>query len=134
MRRVVVAFLLTGSAGCQSAAAPPASKELPMAATSFPWPARAARCKRGDRLAHLEAGRWKIYQVEDFVLLDRLVEIGADDEVHVLLTAFEPGLASADEALHAAEHGELDTRSERVIRKLADFRDSETRVLAPDRP
>jgi hypothetical protein len=109
------------------------------------FPEDAVRCSVGDHLIQHDGGTWRVYGVEDYVALSRLVVLMRGDEPdqllpelpegvgpaypgpHLLLSAY-PTRFDSREAAEAAL-GDLGEAMERVCRALSEFPAATTQVV-----
>jgi hypothetical protein len=123
-----------------------------MDASFIRFPKGAVVCAPGDYL--LCHGRptgcagWRVYRVEDLLLVKRLVPVLPDpatlmleeqvldsvapayfNDVQLLLTAFDPGFADEAEALRAVDRRSLTARATGVLRPAREFAEPECRVV-----
>jgi hypothetical protein len=118
------------------------------------YPNDAVEVTPGDYLLHREpSARWRVFLVEDIVRLARLVPLRPDggaivglidegttldsvtpayqNEVFLLLTAFDRDFASSDEARRAVETGALAPGIPGLARKLGEFNRATSAAFRP---
>jgi hypothetical protein len=106
----------------------------------------AVRCRVGDYLLQDAGDGWRVFRVQDYVALERLVVLLRDDEPdelipelpegvgptyrgpHVLLAAYSERFSSREAAAAAVEDGALGEALDGVCRPLAAFPAATTRV------
>lgn len=125
--------------------------------TTVSYPRDTPQCAAGDYLLFRAAdGRWKVFRVEDFVRLARLLPLRPDGgttaafidegtaldsvapaygggEPYVLLTSFDGDFSSSDEAAHAVESAALRIGATGLARRLGEFPAVVTVVVHPRR-
>ena len=106
-------------------------------------------CAPGDHLiCHDSGAGWRVYLVEDLLLVKRLVPVldkpsmlmieehlpdsvppAYFNDVHLLVTAFDPTFADAAEALHALDHQAVTERAKGLLRPAREFVEPACRVV-----
>jgi hypothetical protein len=118
------------------------------------FPKESVECLPGDYLiSRTKDGRWKVFQVNDLVMLSRLVplkfkhgtelmeEKNAMDsanpayrgEVHLLLTAFQGEFVTSDEAIESIKHGTLGAGTPNICLNIENFRKESSLVYQGER-
>ncbi len=105
------------------------------------------RCEAGDHLLQRAGGSWRVFLVQDYVALTRLVVLKRGDEpvgvieempdavpprytgVHLLLTTYQRDFESREAARAAIAGGALGAAVENVCRALTDFPAATTEVV-----
>jgi hypothetical protein len=103
------------------------------------FPDDAVRCRVGDHLIQRDAEGWRVFRVQDYVALERLVVLLRDDVPdellpelpegvgpaypgpHLLLLAYAARFESSEAAHAAIRDGALGDAQERVCRALSEF-------------
>ena len=118
---------------------------------SIPFPEGALVCAAGDYLIRRRsAGAWRVYRVEDLLLVKRLLPLFNDpstllleehlrdsvtpayaDEVHLLLTAFDPEFDAEAEASQAVRLKTLTERAKGLLRPAREFTAEACRKVSP---
>ncbi|HSL69604.1 MAG TPA: hypothetical protein VK864_05140 [Longimicrobiales bacterium] len=113
------------------------------------FPAESVRCGPGDYLVCRDPnGAWQVWQVEDLLLLKRLIPVASDpatlmveehlldsvapayfNQVHLLVTAFEPGFARESDAIDAIRNRTLTVHARGLLRFAGEFRAPNCRVV-----
>ena len=122
-----------------------------MSEITVAFPSGSVICAPGDYLVCRNSGsRWKVYQVEDLLLIKRLIPVLNDpaslfieehmldsmspayhNEVQLLLTAYEPDFADESEAAQAINLQTLAEQVRHLLRPAKEFPESECRVIHP---
>lgn len=128
----------------------PEAKQMSLEMISFPG--ESIRCQRGDYIFQRSTvGRIRVYRVEDLVKLSRLVRFGEDalieeqtildsersayqDEIHLLLTAFDRDYTSLEETTRFVEAGDLGSATEGYCLDIRRFPMSNSHVYRPAAP
>jgi hypothetical protein len=115
---------------------------------SIAFPKGSVVCATGDYLiCHHSGEGWKVYRVEDLLLVKRLLPLLNDpsallveehtldsiapayfNEVHLLLTAFDSNFADEAEALQAIQLQTPKERAKRLLRAAREFTEADCRV------
>lgn len=120
---------------------------------SIAFPKGAVACAPGDYLiCHHSGDGWKVYRVEDILLIKRLVPFLNDpsmllieehmldsmppayfNEVQLLLTEFESNFTDESEALQSIRLQALTERARGLLRAGHDFTETDCRVVRPEK-
>jgi hypothetical protein len=110
-------------------------------------PEETVRCDVGDHLVRCEGDEWRVFHVEDYVALTRLVVLKRGDEPvdltpelpdsvqpayagpRLMLTLYDERFADRADAVQAIADGTLGTAIGPVCRPLADFPAATTEIV-----